>query len=78
MKMMALSPAVKRSLFVGSLAIGAGAFGAVAIGALMIGAMAIRKLKVLDARLERVELGDVHIHRLSVDSLELPPPRIAG
>ena len=72
MKTDAISRAAKRSLSVGAMAVGAGAFGAAAIGALAIGALAIRRLKVMDGRLENLELGKVHIRHLSVDSLILP------
>ncbi len=56
----------------GAIAIGAVAIGAAAFGALAIGALAIRKLKVIDARSDNLELGSVHIRQLSVDSLNIP------
>jgi hypothetical protein len=55
-----------RSTAVGALAVGAVAFGAIAIGAFAVGVMTVRRLKVLEARIERLSIGTSTVEHLDV------------
>ena len=55
---------------VGTLALGSFALGAIAVGAIAIGALAIGRLSVGKARFKRIEIDELTVRKLRVETFE--------
>ena len=58
---------------IGTLALGSFALGAIAMGAVAVGALAIGRLSVGKARFKQIEIDELTVHKLRVESWEELP-----